>query len=246
MGFLDDMLDPEMAYRHVEQNSDEWDRVRAGRFTSSQMYRLLGDGYRPMTAEELKGRPKSGTGSKTTRIADNNILSDGAITYVYEKVAETLTGLVKETAYAYPIVYGKQMEPEAIEYFIEKTGLNYEAVGFIGFGDHAGGSPDGLIGESEVLEIKCPAAIDTQIGYLMLTDQYDVKRMYPAYYWQCMCNMLFTQRNRCHFVTYDPRYDEKQKMVHITIDANHDEFQVISDKIAAAVKEKLKLINLLT
>lgn len=246
MSFLDDLLDPALAYRHVEQNTAEWDIVRAGRFTSSQLYRLMGNAYRPMTDDELSKRPKKGKGSSTTRAIDSTTLSTEAEGYVYEKVAETLTGLVKDNAYAYPIVYGKQMETEAIEYFIEKTGMQYESVGFICFGDHAGGSPDGLLGDDDLLEIKCPYAIDTQIRYLMLSDQYDLLREYPEYYYQIQGNLFFTQRKRGHFVTYDPRYDnEKHKMTHIIVNADQNLFNVASDKIEAAVKLKLQILDLL-
>lgn len=246
MSFLDDLIDPSLAYRHVEQNSLEWDTVRAGKFTSSQMYRLMGNAYRPMTDDELKARPKSGKGSSVKRSVDDSKLSSEAEKYVLEKVAEVLTGVVKQQSYAYPIVYGKDMEPQAIEYFIGNTGLKYESVGFICFGDHAGGSPDGLIGDDAILEVKCPWAIDTQIGYLMLNDQYDVKRMYPEYYWQMQSNMLFTQRSLCHFVTYDPRYEkEAHKMVHIEITSSAEDQDIVANKIAAAVKMKLEYLTLL-
>lgn len=245
--FLDDIIDPLLATRHVSQNTDEWDKIRAGRFTASRMSELMAPGYRPMTQEELKARPKTGTGSKVTRALAPEVLADSAMNYIKEKVAEVLAGMPKPSSYAYPIVYGKEMEPRAIEYFSETTGLKVEPVGFVTFGDHAGGSPDGLVGEEDILEVKCPYAIDTQIDYLMLTDQWDVQRMYPAYYWQCQSNLLFTGRKRCHFVTYDPNYLSKEhKMTHIIIEANSAEHDLICKKIALAVEEKLKLISLLT
>src|SRR5690606_31392728 len=158
------------ASRHVEQNSEEWDSIRAGRFTASRMSELISPGYRPMTPAELKARPKTGTGSKVTRIIADDVLADSAMTYIKEKVAETLTGMPKPDSYAYPLVWGKEMEPRAIEYFQEQTGMEVERVGFVSFGDHAGGSPDGLIGEDAILEVKCPYSIVTQVDYLMLTD----------------------------------------------------------------------------
>lgn len=244
--FLDDFIDPVLATRHVAQNTDEWDTVRAGRFTSSEMYRLMGPAYRPMTKEELAARPKKGVGSAVTRAVDNTKLSTEAEGYIKQKVAEVLTGMPKQSAYAYPIVYGKEMEPQAIEYFVEETGLRYESVGFICFGEHAGGSPDGMVEDDAILEVKCPYAIDTQIDYLMLTDQWDLKRMYPEYYWQVMSNMLFADRTKAHFVTYDPRYlDKKHVMQRIVVEAKEEDFQAITDKIGAAVEEKLKLLKLL-
>lgn len=244
--FLDDIIDPVRASRHVEQNSEEWDSIRAGRFTASRMYELMAPGYRPMTQEELKARPKTGTGSKVTRIIADDVLADSAMTYIKEKVAETLTGMPKPDSYAYPLVWGKEMEPQAIEYFQEQTGMEVERVGFVSFGDHAGGSPDGLIGDDELIEVKCPYSIVTQVDYMMLTDRWDVKRMYPGIYWQCQSNLLFTQRKVCHLVTYDPRYEEpKFKIQRIEIQADSEDQDLICKKIALAVEEKLKLLKTL-
>jgi len=57
----------------AEQRSPEWYAARLGVFTSSEIYRL-------MTKPKLKGE----------------VLSDGAKTYILEKVAESLTGIREE------------------------------------------------------------------------------------------------------------------------------------------------------
>jgi hypothetical protein len=198
-----------------------------------------------MTEQEKKERPKSGKGSSTTRIEVLDALGTGAETYIKIKVAETLTGRPKESSYAYPLVYGKETEPEAVAHFEKETGLQCEEIGFVAFGDHAGGSPDRMVSDGSILEVKCPWAIETQIDYLMLTDQWDLKRLKPEYFWQCQSNLLFTGKELCHFVTYDPRYPDKHKMAHITIKPDPEAFTAITCKIAAAVKRKLETINLI-
>lgn len=228
MNFLDDILNEHTAKRHVDQNSEEWDMLRIGRFTSSEMHKLM-------------------TNPRSKEAKEKGELSETAKSYIMVKVAESLSGRKKPDSYAYPIVYGKETEPQAIEHFIEQTGFKYEKIGFIAFGDHAGGSPDGLINDVEILEVKCPWALETQIDYLMLTDQYDLKRCFPEYYWQCQSNLLFADVKVCHFVTYDPRYDAKRfKMTHMQIKPNAEDQQLICDKIALAVKEKLEMIQRLT
>jgi hypothetical protein len=242
--FFEDLLNPETAHQHIIQGSDEWDAIRCGRFTSSEIYRLMVSGKREMTAAELKARPKTGTGSSAKLITDHSILSDTAETYIKEKVAETLTGKVKTQSYAYPLVYGKEMEAEAVEYFERKTGLVAETVGFCPFGDHAGGSPDRFVGPDELIEIKCPWQSENQIDYLMLTDQWDLKRIHPDKYWQVMSLLLFTQRKKAHFVTYDPRFiDDKFKMTHIEVKPINEDFDLIVLKLERAIEEKLKLIK---
>lgn len=229
-----------------EQGSENWEMIRAGRFTSSEWYKLIECGKRPMTKEELAARPKKGKGSSTTFVPDPSKLSDTGLKYVRQKVAEVLTGMPTPSGYAYPMVYGKEMEPQAIEYFIKKTGFTYTPSTFVCFGDHAGGSPDGFINDDAGLEVKCPANSDNQIAYLMLTDQWDLKAHHPDHYWQCMCNMKFSGKKLWHFVTYDPRMiEDKHKMLHITIKPVEEDYDTINKSLIGAVTEKLKLIKAL-
>lgn len=246
MGFLDEIIDPQAATRHIEQGSEEWDAIRCGRFTASEMYLLMDSGTRDMTEEELKARPKSGVGSSAKKTVDHSKLSDKAIAYINRKVAEALTGKVQNSSYAFPLVYGSEMEDEAVEYFEKVTGLETEKVGFQVFGNHAGGSPDRFVGEKEGLEVKCPFTSQKQIDYLLLTDRFDLKRNSPEIYWQVMSNLLFTGKDRWHVVMYDPRFIlERHKMVHLIIEPVPEDFDLIILKIEKAVEEKLKLIKLL-
>lgn len=246
MSFLDDLIDERTATKWIQQGTEEWDQIRVGRFTASQQWRLMDAAKREMTVEELKARPKSGKGSSAKLTYDHTVLSDAAMTYINEKVAEVLTGQCKQQGYAFPIVWGTEKEPEARERFREKTGFEVETVGFFTYTDHAGGSPDGLVNDDAILEIKCPFDSSVQLQYLMLTDQWDLKRCFKEHYWQCQSNMLFTERELCHFVTYDPRMqNEKHQLTHMVIRASKEDQDLIIAKIAKAVEEKLKLIDLL-
>jgi len=246
--FFSDLLNPETAYRHIQQGTEEWDMIRCGRFTSSDWSKLMECGKRPMTEDELKARPKTGKGSKTTLVPDPSLMGEKGIRYIRQKVWETLTGKPMMSAYAYPMVYGKETEPEAVKYYEEKYGVETIEVGFQVFGDYAGGSPDRLIGENEGLEIKCPSS-DTQIDYLLLTDHYDLKRNYPEHYWQCVSLMLFTNRRVWNFCTFDPRMkEEKHKLTHIKIEWEkvEEDIDAVVKALEGAVEEKLKLIKLLS
>jgi hypothetical protein len=244
--FLDDLLDEKTANKWIEQGTPEWDLVRLGRFTASEMHRLMEPAKREMTAEELKARPKSGPGSSAKLISDYTKLSDAAMTYVNEKVAEVMTGRAKAQGYAFPLIWGIEHEQEAAEYFEQKTGFTLEKVGFFQYSSHAGGSPDRFVNDDAICEIKCPSESVNQIKYLLLTDQWDVRREYFPYWCQCQCNMLFTGRSLCHFITFDPRMiEDKHKMTHIEIKADTEFHDLVIKQIAKATEEKLKLINLL-
>lgn len=247
MEFLDELIDDKLANKWIAQGTFEWDQVRIGRFTASEIHRLMEPSKREMTPEELKARPKEGKGSSAKLVYDYTKLSEAALTYVNEKVAEVLTGQAKSTGYAFPLVWGTEHEDEAVEHFTKTTGLETEKVGFFTYTSHAGGSPDRLVGNDSILEIKCPSDSVNQVKYLILTDQFDVRRDYFPYWVQCQANMLFTERNLCHFCTYDPRMkNEKHKMTHIQIKADPQFHDLIRKQIELAVKEKLALINLLS
>lgn len=246
--FFADLLDRNTASRHIEQGSDEWDQVRCGRYTSSEWHFLMECGKRPMNKAELDARPKTGKGSKTTLVPDPSKMSATGIKYIRKKVWETLTGQPMQQAYAYPMVRGKEMEPEAVEAAEKRFGFETYTVGFQVFGDHAGGSPDRLIGDKEGLEIKCPSS-DEQIDYLMLTDHWDLKREYPKIYWQCATLLLFTNRDKWHLCTYDPRMViEAQRLTHIEIERAkiEEDLDAILTVLPVAIEEKLKLIKTLT
>lgn len=247
MDFLDSLLDEKTASNWISQNSPEWDQVRLGRFTASEMHRLMSPSKRDMTPEELKARPKSGPGSSSKLISDYSKLSEAALTYVNEKVAEVLTGNQKTQGYAFPLVYGTDTEPLAVEYFEKQTGLICEPCGFFTYTEHAGGSPDRLVSNGHILEVKCPFDSVQQVKYLMLTDHFDVRRDHFDYWCQCQTNMMVTDTKVCHFVTYDPRMkSDKHKMQHIEIPADAEFQDLVRAQITMAVKEKLALIQLLS
>ena len=230
-----------------EQGSENWLNVRAGRFTASENHRLMKSGFRPMTEVELKARPKTGKGSASKFIEDPTSISDDTLTYIYEKVAETLTGEPKNEVFSAATSWGDTWEPWAAEYFAKETGFELEVIGFVPWGDHAGGSVDrGIVGKDEFLEIKCPFNSKNQIEYLMLSDQFDLKRMYPNHYWQIVSNAMFTKKTLCHFATFDPRMiDKKHKMFYIQVIPTAEEYELLAIKLKYAEVEKQKILTML-
>ena len=247
MNFIESLLDEKTASQWADQGSDEWEKIRLGRFTASEMFRLMECGKRPMTPEELKARPKSGKGSQTTLVPDPSKMGPKGIKYIREKVWEALTGKQVWQSYAYPLVYGKEQEPFAVECFEQRTGLKCDTTGFHAYTDHAGGTPDRLIGDKEGLEVKCPSS-EEQVNYLMLNDLWDLKGEYPNHYWQCVSLLVFTTRDKWHFCTFDPRMmQEKHQLSHIEIPADkvEEDMDAVGKAIEGAVTEKLKLLQLL-
>lgn len=232
----------------AEQGSEEWEQIRCGRFTASEWSKLMECGKRPMNEKELAARPKKGKGSSTTLVPDPTRMGEKGLTYINQKVAETLTGVPKRSSYAFPLVWGKDTEPLAVEFYEKKFGVTCEVAGFQTYTDHAGGSPDRFIGSEEGLEVKCPEDSTNQVEYLMLNDRHDLKRNYPVFYWQCVSLLKFTGRELWNFCTFDPRMIlDKHKLTHIQIFAAdvEEDMDAVDTALKAAVEEKLKLLQLL-
>lgn len=244
---LDEFINSAYRTKYVDQGSEEWEMLRVGRFTSSEIWQIMECGKRKMTPEEMAARPKKGKGSKTTTVPDPSQMSENGKKYIRQKVWERLTGKPKTSPYAYALAYGKDLEPVAVEHYENLKGLKTDVVGFQPWTDYAGGSPDRLIGEDGGLEIKCPVS-DEQIDYLMLTDVYDLKNNYPKIYWQVVSLILFTDRKWWDLGTFDPRMlEESQKMMTIRVERSHpmvsEDIDTIPKALEGAVKELLATID---
>lgn len=197
-------------------NIDEWRLARLGLPTSSEMSRLMPNGERLMTDAELSDRPKTGAGSKSKWIEDENLLSDGAISYIEELVAEILAE-PEPDFFNSDMGWGKENEPQAVRDFAEAYGhdllspdFRYAGVTdpmFYTMADIAGGSPD-LVMLNAIAEVKCPKSV-THLKHMQLTLA-KLKEKHFDKYCQMQFNMLLCERPLCYFISYDPRYKRKK------------------------------------
>lgn len=169
-----------MAMRIIdcEQGSPEWKAARVGKVSASRMDAVMAKGQSGKTS--------------ATRSA-----------YMGELIAEVLTGVKHEGYSNADMDRGVEMEPAALKAYEFATGDMPKKVGFVLHPtiDDAGASPDGLVGEHGLVQIKCPRT-HTHIEYLTrgeVPSEY-VKQMA----WECVC----TEREWCDFVSYDPRMPE--------------------------------------
>ena len=199
----------------MEQLSNKWFKARKGRFTASQIHKLMTD-----------SRSK------------DEVLSDGAKTYVYEKVAERLGGHKTYFENA-ATLWGNEHEAEARNYFEFLSGLKVDLCGFFATKNNAGGSPDGLIGDSAIIEIKCPYESHTHIKYTDFNNVDDFKKACKEYYWQVQMNLLVTDRTQCFFISYDPRIKSNLQIWWMIIPRNESDI----DKLKMKIKNANELFN---
>lgn len=211
-----------------EQKGEVWRDIRCGRFTSSEIHKLLGE-------------PKSAKAREAGEWAD------GALTYINTKAAEQLTSFVNEAPRTAAITWGEDHEPYARDLYAQIKGVKIEKAGFTVYGDHAGGSPDGFLGDDAFLEIKCPHNSANQIVYLGLKKAIQLKELHPDYYAQCQSNMIFTGRKLCIFIAFDPRFPIQKQKIKVLEMGPEDEVQdLIKARLEKAIKTKTEIVNSLS
>ena len=153
----------------AEQRSPEWFAARLGVPSASQF-----------------GKVVTPTGKSSTQ-------ADG---YLNKLVAEILTGESDQPEANDAMIRGTVLEPEARAYY-ELIGGTVEEVGFCLHDDGFGCSPDGLAGDTGLLEIKCPLS-HTHVEYLR-------EGVLPGLYVpQVQGQLLVTGREWCDFLSYHP------------------------------------------
>lgn len=158
----------------MEQGTDAWFEARIGKVTASRVADVIA---------------KTKTGYSTSR--DN---------YMAQLVCERLTKQKAEGFTNAAMQHGTETEPLArLSYEVAQNVL-VDEVGFVPHPsiEMAGASPDGLVGDDGLLEIKCPNTA-THIETLL-------SQIVPGKYnTQMQFQMACTGRKWCDFVSFDNR-----------------------------------------
>ena len=192
----------------IEQGSDAWKALRAGKVTASRVADVL-------------SKIKSGE-------------SAGRKNYRMDLVAERLTGKPADSFTNSAMQWGTEQEPFARIAYETHKGLFVEQVPFV---DHHtiewfGCSPDGLVAEDGLLEIKCPNTT-THLEYLQ--DGKPPSKYIP----QMMAQMACTGRKWCDFVSFDPRLPEDLQLFVVRL--NWDDAYI--QEMEAEVKQFLNEVD---
>ena len=156
----------------VEQGTEAWHDLRRGIVTASVVGKLL---------------------TPTRKVADNDV-SRGLTTVL---AAERITGWTEDTAMTSDMYRGVECEPFARDAYAE----HHAPVAEVGFmrreedGWTLGYSPDGLVGDDGLIEIKSPRA-KTHLRTILADEV-------PAHYMaQCQAGLLVSGRKWLDFVSY--------------------------------------------
>jgi hypothetical protein len=185
--------------------TDEQRKQRCGKFTGSEIHKIMG----------AKGMGKTGE------------------TYVYEKAAEFLTGIPAQPEFKSAATdWGNEHEDEARQYFESATGLKLKTSGTLE-NEFIAGTPDRLL-EDTGFEIKCPYNSGNHLKNLSMKNAADLLYLRPEYYWQCVAYMWLTGLNKWKFCSYDPRFKEEKRMLILNLDLNEAHLQALKDRVTEA------------
>jgi len=192
------------------QGSPEWLAERAGKVTASMVSAVLA---KPETA--------------------------GFRDYQAQLVAEILTGKPQGSDYVNAaMAFGTEMEPLARSAYEAETGFSVDEVGFCQHPtiERAGASPDGLVGNSGLVEIKCPK-VATHLAYLL-------SGVVPAGYKnQMMWQMSCTNRDWCDFVSFRPDLPEHLQLFIIRYKRDPARILELETAVVAFLDSVDKMIN---
>ena len=188
-------------FHDMEQNSDEWFEARGGLITSSKLGVIMAS-YGKAFGEPAKK-------------------------YAVNIAIEQLTGQAISSGYSNEhMERGHEQEPIARELYEQEYFCDVTNGGFFE-NKLIGCSPDGLVSDDGVIEIKSVIA-STQFA--------TVKRgkLDPAYKWQCYGNLMFTARDWLDYVSYCADFPEdKQIFIHrINRAACLEEFSMIEKRVS--------------
>jgi putative phage-type endonuclease len=185
----------------IEQGTPEWHQLRAGKVTASRVADILA---------------QTKTGPSASRQ-----------NYLIELALQRSTGTIEPSYTNAAMEWGTQTEPQARVAYEVETENFVDQVAFI---DHPtiawfGCSPDGLISDDGLIEIKCPNSA-THWEY------FKAKKPPQKYVTQMQTQLCVTNRKWCDFVSFDPRMPSRSQLLVVRIERD--------DAFIAEMEEKVK------
>ena len=189
----------------MDQRTDDWFAARLGSATASRMNDALAG---PDTAARRN--------------------------YLIQLVTERLTGQQQESFSSAAMQRGTDLEPVARMAYEAKHGFVDKA----GFYTHPdikwfGASPDGLVGDDGLVEIKCPNST-THVDYIL-----DGK-VPTKYKRQMLAQLACTGRKWCDFVSFDDRLPEHLQLFVVRFEPKPEEIAKLEQGVIAFLTDVQK------
>lgn len=196
-------------WHDVEQNTDVWQELRCGKVTASNAACFMAN--------------------------EGKAFGDPAKRYALQIALERINGCKSESGFLGNAHTERGHEQEPIARMLYEE-MNFVDVTNGGFFDHGlyGDSPDGLVCDDGVVEIK---SVIAPVHYATMTrGLFD-----PAYTWQLISHLECTGRNWVDFVSYCSEFPEHKQLLVYRLHRN--EYQEYIARLVSRRNEFLKLIE---
>ena len=195
----------------IVQGSASWFADRLGKVTASRVADVIA---------------KTKSGYSTSR--EN---------YCVELALERITGKRSESFSNAAMTWGTETEPLARAKYEAMTGAIVDEVGMVPHPSIAmtGASPDGLIDDDGLIEIKCPQSATH--AKTLLSQKPDGK-----YITQMMWQMICTGRKYCDFVSFDPRFPEHLQLCVIRVDRDAQRCAELESEVVVFLAEVAEMV----
>jgi len=196
----------------MDQRTDEWFAARLGKVTASRI-------------ADVMAKTKTGYGASRAN-------------YMAELIVERLTGQKGDSYQNAAMMWGTNTEPLARAAYEAHRGVLVEETGFVPHpsGAMTGASPDGLVGDDGLVEIKCPNTA-THIDTLMSDDAP------PKYFAQMQWQMACTGRAWCDFVSFDPRMPEEMQLFVTRVERDDTWIIMAEEAVQAFLSELDEMVS---
>lgn len=202
-------------------HTEQWRAARLSKFTASEWHKMMGD----------------------------KEFTQGALSYIYTRVGENLTGLpcrdeASNDSTRHGNLYEKNGLQEAkrilnIEYLVTQKVIAEPDSLF-------GCTPDGIFVKSilqddsayevETVEVKSPYTYEAYIALALCETPEDVKRIDKSYYWQVLFQMNICGALRGHLVIHQPFFKQgKTRMIEFRRINLRDDFKLIEVRKKLAI-----------
>jgi exodeoxyribonuclease (lambda-induced) len=176
-------MQQQIQIHNFEQKSEKWYNSRLGKITGSCFHKLLGT---PNAAKKYLY-------SKANEIVIGDRCEG-------DKAEKTSIHMERGLTYEDMARFSYQMEKE--------YKIKIQQVGLIQLNDYIACSPDGLVDDNGLLEIKVPDSNNFFESILEIKNV-GIKAIPKQYYQQMQFNLYVSGRKWCDYVLYNPQHDIK-------------------------------------
>jgi exodeoxyribonuclease (lambda-induced) len=194
--------------KDIEQGSQEWLQLRLGIATASNFKKII-----------------TSTGAESKSLKD----------YAFELASDSLLIEPEASFQSEAMTRGNELEEEARSYYSFVNDVKIDQVTFIRK-DEIGYSPDGLISDNGLIEIKCPLK-KNHLKYLI------DNKLPTEYKSQVQGGLHISEREYCDFISYHPLFKDDKKMFVVRVYRDEEYIKKLSELLIKSIDLKNEILT---